>query len=291
MSHRVNQTKRMHTVPESYLEAFANPRSVRRTPALWRFDRISGEVKQVGIGDMSVVRDIYTVTGEDGVPDAGIEDILCRTEGAFCSIRDLVRSRATPTGKDWAGLARFVAAQLLRTPRSLQFMRDLLDENGTVYEPDAPQRVMLTLTNLAARRLGRMRGLIAYNDTTFQFLTSDNPVAAWRKTDNGYECGVDLRVPGVVVSCPLAPDVMFTAHQTAESLRATIKQEVHGERTENYNVKVTLGSLPPSEVKRMNSICVSNTHRYVYAGYNDEILRRFLAHRFFGQPPGRRLSF
>jgi hypothetical protein len=49
------------------------------------------------------------------------------------------------------------------------------------------------------------------------------------------------------------------------------------------------GTLPASEVKRLNRICVMNAHRYVYASYNDKRLRTFLARHFIGKPaPERR---
>ena len=293
MSIRSQKTSRMHTVPRSYLEAFSAPSPERRVASVWRFDRVSGEAKKVGVRDTEVVRDIYTVFRDDGTPDAGIEEVLCHAEGAFCAIRDRLRSRLQPHGEEWGGLARFVAAQLLRTPRSLQFMRDLLDDKGETYEPDSPQRAMLLLINLAARRLGRMRGMVVYNDSPFPLLTSDNPVATWRTAREGVRCGIDLRVPNVVVSCPLAPEVIFTAYQTPESLAATMREEVGGERTRgtNYRVNVLIGTMPTHEVKRVNLICVTNAHRYVYANYNDEALRTFLANRFFGQPAGSRMSF
>jgi len=59
----------MHTVPHGYLQAFAVPDTKRRMPAVWRFDRISGEGKLVGVRDAEVVRDIYTIFGDDGAPD------------------------------------------------------------------------------------------------------------------------------------------------------------------------------------------------------------------------------
>ena len=293
MSIRSQKTSRMHTVPRSYLEAFSAPSPERRVASVWRFDRVSGEAKKVGVRDTEVVRGIYTVFRDDGTPDAGIEEVLCHAEGAFCNIRDRLRSRVQPSGEEWSGLARFVAAQLLRTPRSLQFMRDLLNGKGETYEPDSPQRAMLPLINLAARRLGRMRGMLAYNDSPFPLLTSDNPVATWRTAMEGVRCGIDLRKPDVVVSCPLAPEVIFTAYQTPESLDATMREEIGGERTRgtNYRVNVQIGTLPTDEVKRLNFICVTNAHRYVYASYNDEALRNFLTNRFFGQRPGSRISF
>jgi hypothetical protein len=80
----------MHTVPQSYFEAFAvdNP-TRRRTPGVWRFDRLSGEAKIVGVRDSEVVKDIYTVY-IDGAPDVGIEKLLCGIENAFSRARKFV---------------------------------------------------------------------------------------------------------------------------------------------------------------------------------------------------------
>jgi hypothetical protein len=58
---------------------------------------------------------------------------------------------------------------------------------------------------------------------------------------------------------------------------------------QTFRSHVDIGSLPDAEVKRMNHICVSNAHRYVYANYSDKPLLRFLQNRFFGAPaPVRR---
>jgi hypothetical protein len=48
------QTRRMHTVPQGYLEAFAVQDPGRRKPAIWRFDRASGEANLVGVRDAEV---------------------------------------------------------------------------------------------------------------------------------------------------------------------------------------------------------------------------------------------
>ena len=61
----------MHTVPEAYFEAFAVGET-RRTSGIWRFDRVSGERKLLGVGDAEVLKDTYTVMGNDGAPDIGI---------------------------------------------------------------------------------------------------------------------------------------------------------------------------------------------------------------------------
>ena len=85
------RTRRMHTVLESYFESFAVQDPARRTSCVWRFDRISGKAKLVGVGDSEVAKDIYTVFSNDGNPDTGIKErILCEIKGAFCSARNAI---------------------------------------------------------------------------------------------------------------------------------------------------------------------------------------------------------
>ena len=284
----------MHTVPEGYFEAFAVREPTRRTSHVWRFDRSSGESKLLAVSNAEVSRDIYTVFNDDGAPDTGIEDeLLCGLEGDFCTARNAL-SRPTPLSKDmWTGLARFIAAQLLRTPRFFQLVRDGLDADGTPYEQDTLPRVMLSLIGFWIPRLARMRGTLAYNETGLPLLTCDNPAVTWKKVGEGFVCGVDQYDPDLFVSCPLSPTLMFAAAQTAESLKA-----VHAERhdiaradrtPETFTSHVDIGTMPESEVKRMNHLCISNAHRYVYANYCDKALLRFLQNRFFGAPaPVRR---
>jgi uncharacterized protein DUF4238 len=128
----------MHTVPLSYLEAFAVRDPDRRTPSVWRFDRLTGEAKTVGVRDAEVVKDIYTLVDDGGSPDNIIEDtILGKAEGAFCHTRDRLRAGNQLAREDWAGLAQFVAFQLQRTPGCW---------NGPLSSPP--------LRRLRARRIG-----------------------------------------------------------------------------------------------------------------------------------------
>src|ERR1039457_2101566 len=116
-----HRTRRMHTVAESYFEAFAVDDPTRRNIAgIWRFNRSSGEGKVVGVRDSEVHKDIYTVYDEDGKPDTGIETLLCKIESAFGDARrslldkvKLLEKRVTLSKEHWSALARFVAAQLL----------------------------------------------------------------------------------------------------------------------------------------------------------------------------------
>src|ERR1035438_6288564 len=258
------RTRRMHTVPEGYFEAFAVQEPTRRTSGVWRFDRISGESKGLGGGDAEVARDIYTVFSDDGTPDTGIEDeLLCGLEGAFCSARGVLLDRThlskTPLSKEnWSGLFRFIAAQLLRTPRFFQLMRDGLDADGTTYEQDTLPRVMLLLIGRWIPRLARMRGILAYNETGLPLLTCDNPAVMWKKNGDGFICGVDQYDPELVVSCPLSPRLMFVAYQTPESLKAVHAEQPDVARAdrqpETFTSHVDVGSMPEWEVKRMNHI-------------------------------------
>jgi hypothetical protein len=196
----------MHTVPEGYFEAFAIDDPERRSSGVWRFDRISSEARILGVRNAEVAKDIYTVFNDDGLPDTGIEDkLLCELEGTFCSARDALLAR-TPLSKDhWTGLARFIAAQLLRTPRAFQLMRDSLDAQETVYEGDAPQRIMLVLIQRWIPRLVRMKGMLAYNNTGLPLLTCDNPAITWKSSGSGVICGVDQYDPALVVTFPISP--------------------------------------------------------------------------------------
>jgi hypothetical protein len=284
----------MHTVPEGYFEAFAVQEPERRTSRVWRFDRVSGASKLLGVGDAEVAKDIYTVFKDDGTPDTGIEDrILCGLEGAFCSARNLVLDRKPLSKENWSSLFRFIAAQLLRTPRFFQLVRDGLDADGTTYEQDTLPRVMLLLIERWIPRLARMHGILAYNETGLPLLTCDNPAVAWKKSGDGFICGVDQYDPELVVSCPLSPTLLFVAYQTSESLKA-VHTEQHDvaradRKPEKFTSHVDIGSLPELEVTRMNHIYVSNAHRYVYADYSDKPLLRFLQSRFIGAPaPVRR---
>jgi len=283
----------MHTVPESYLEAFAADDPARRgTPGVWRFERASGVSRIVGVRDAEVVRDFYTVYREDGEPDRGIEtELLCGIEGAFCDARDflleeIVLPHRVPLSKErWAGLARFAAAQLLRTPRFFQSMREMLDADGVHYEADTPQRVMIELMDRWIPRLVRMRGVIAYTETALPLLTSDNPAVMWKKEGSGFAYASQYD-PDLVVSCPLSPRLLYCVYQTAESLAAVHAERPdipRGERVaETFVSHVDFGSLPEFEVKRLNRLCLFNAHKYVYANYRDKRLLKFLENRFFG---------
>jgi hypothetical protein len=138
-----------------------------------------------------------------------------------------------------------------------------------------------------------MHGILGYNETGLPLLTSDNPAVAWKKSGDGFICGVGQYDPDLAVSCPLSPTLVFVAYQTLGSLKA-VRAEQHDvacadRQPQTFSSHVDIGSLPESEVKRMNHICVNNAHRYVYASYLDKSLLQFLEDWFFGAPAPVRL--
>jgi hypothetical protein len=167
-------------------------------------------------------------------------------------------------------------------------MRDGLDAAATAYEQDTLPRVMLLLIERWIPRLARMHGILAYNETGLPLLTCDNPAVMWKKNGNGFICGVDQYDRDLVVSCPLTPTLMFVSYQTPESLKTVHAEQPDVARadrqSETFTSHVDIGSMPQSDVKRMNHTCVSNAHRYVYANFSNKALLRFLQNRFFGAP-------
>jgi Protein of unknown function (DUF4238) len=120
---RVAKKRRMHTVPASYLEPWGVTQD-RRTPAVWRYSRTDQAPILMAISNAAVWKDIYAFQDEAGERNTAIEDTLSGIEGAYCAARAFL-VRQSPLGIDKRlAVARFIAFQLIRTPRSLQLHRD-----------------------------------------------------------------------------------------------------------------------------------------------------------------------
>jgi len=91
---------------------------------VWQYSRSAHDPVTVGIYDAAVWKDIYAFEDDDGLRSTGIEDTLAEVEGAFCEVRKALIAGAPPNIDQRLALARFIAFQLLRTPRSLQLHRD-----------------------------------------------------------------------------------------------------------------------------------------------------------------------
>lgn len=271
---------RMHTVPRSYLEAFAVKDAARRSPSVWRFD-LNGNRKQVGVTQAEVVKHFYTVFRENGEADTGIEDILSRIEGNFCPARDALLKQEPLDKAQRTAFARFVAAQLLRTPRFFQAVRNMLEVDRFPYTESDLRGAMLVLIDRWIPRLTRMNAIYAYNETGVPLLTSDNPAAAWRKEGDDIICGLfHKNDPQLTISCPLSPTLAFIAYHTPESLSAAYAENHDTPPQErlpaSFKTHVDCGTLPEAEVRRLNQVCVANAHKYVYSNECSAELGQFL---------------
>lgn len=277
----------MHVVPQGYLEGFAACAPDRREPAIWRFERSSGQTKLLGIRDAEVRNDIYLVFGEDGSADTVIEDqVLVGVEGGFCASRQLLQDRSKMSDSQWMALAWFVAVQLLRTPRAFDLVRRELAAHGVSCDADGPPKIMIIMVRHFVRWLCRMQWLIGYNESDLPFVTGDNPVSLWREREQGFELGVGFRDPDLRVTCPFGSTLSFLAVHTEDSLRAVVTDPMEADPPSGcFRLRITGGPLPTSEIKKLNLVTVGNANAYVYADHNDNRLQRFLQSKFFGMPP------
>jgi Protein of unknown function (DUF4238) len=223
--------RRMHTVPASYLEAFAVAEG-RRTPAVWRYSRSDGEPVLIGIYDAAVWKDIYAFENETGQRVTGVEDTLAEVEGAFCEVRKALTLGAPLTIDQRMAVARFIAMQLLRTPRSLQLHRDAfarvmkdevltlaadkerfhaaMGDNDSNEACEAARQSLVTGGwHLEADGFTGLHGMMhggpkialwvtlmnwkAYtSDGTYLVMTSDNPVTLWAERAVAGQVGTEV---------------------------------------------------------------------------------------------------
>lgn len=280
----------MHTVPQGYFKSFTFADPNRRDgEAIFRFDRSEpGQGRRVGLNVAEVNNDIYTVFDDNGAPDTGIEDLLCKWEGAFCAaLRPLVewkgRKDAVLVDKDqWVAIARFISAQMLRTPAMFERMKTFLTSNQMPYGRDDPPRVMFFLIRRWVSRLARMKGSIIHAEGDLPLLTSDNPVALWNGRGQEMTPGTaDHFHPNLTVSCPLTPRLLYMAEQTTTSLAAVHDEGKHKAKNLTFVSNLIFGTILEREVKKLNALCVKNAHKRVYANYCDPALLQFLENTFW----------
>jgi hypothetical protein len=112
-----------HTVQKAYLKGFANKKFLRRVP-------LAGELKTIGIGDATVVKDFYNTMLTDGTLDDSYERHLDATyEDPFSrALAELLRTKTVPVAEPRrTSIAQWVALQMLRTPTARSMFDDLSD--------------------------------------------------------------------------------------------------------------------------------------------------------------------
>jgi hypothetical protein len=278
----------MHTVPAGYLRAFADESVERETPHVWRFERETAEPKLIGVRDMSVSKDIYTLRRTEGGPaDATIETELLSpgVEDMLPGVIQLLASGETPGEWQWRNLSRFIAFQLARTQRAFQLLRDEGIRQRIEVGPNDPQLMMVNIAPFLEKWLCGMTWIVWENRSTFPFLTSDNPAVMWANRAGAVEGGVGFQDPKLQILCPLTPEIAFTAVQTPESLEAVLKDSPYNnpQFTDQYELRCHSSGLEDDGVEMLNLVTVTNAEKYVYSNTASEQVRRFLERVFFGR--------
>ncbi|MCX4608693.1 DUF4238 domain-containing protein [Streptomyces mirabilis] len=116
--------RRHHTVPRLLLRRFADGERLVRVPL------DGGEPMLVGVGDVTVRRDFYSMRTEDGQLDDTVENLLSDLEGqAAPVIRKIIQERLWPLPVgDRAILGQWIAAQHVRIPAVRQANNEIFDQ-------------------------------------------------------------------------------------------------------------------------------------------------------------------
>ncbi|MBD0746175.1 DUF4238 domain-containing protein [Streptomyces sp. CBMA152] len=138
--------RRHHTVPRLLLRRFADGQRIMRVPLE------GGERRLVGIADVTVHRDFYSMLDENGQLDDTVEDLLAELEGKAAKvIREVIDgSWPLPIGER-AVLAEWMAAQNARIPAARKAHNEMADHLGKVViamggKPEIRRRLEETST-------------------------------------------------------------------------------------------------------------------------------------------------
>jgi hypothetical protein len=287
------QTDHMHTVPVGYLRRFADRSVGRDTAHVWRFGREASEPRLIGVRDVSVKRGIYKLLSETKPPDIFIEtELLAKTvELGFPELVALLEAGKDPSYWGWRRLSRFLAFQLLRTPRAFQMIRDACAAQAIEIGRNGPQLNMIWMAPKIENWICQLEWLVLSNSTTFPFLTSDNPVTPWADRGGGFEAGVGFHDPSFRLFFPLTPTLAIAALQTSVSLKGISGDPPQrpGSFRDLFDLSIQKGVLTAEGVWIHNRVTIAFAENYVYANGNDDRLRLFLKEHFIGQPgPVRR---
>lgn len=132
-------TRRQHYVPRFYLRRFADQKA-----QIGVLEVETGRRFSVGVANIALERDLYTVVGPDKQPSPVVEHLLSQLESLVAPTMEAIcAGRLPPRGRQRTDMALFLALQMLRTPE----FRDLFDEMG-----DAVAKLMLAFQSPEAIR-------------------------------------------------------------------------------------------------------------------------------------------
>ncbi|MFD3729532.1 DUF4238 domain-containing protein [Streptomyces sp. NPDC058671] len=119
--------RRHHTVPRLLLRRFADGEQIVRVPL------DGGERRQVGIADVTVHRDFYSMRGEGGQLDDTVENLLADLEGKAAKIIRKIAQGVWPLAvEERAVVAEWIAAQHARIPAARTAQNEMADHLGKI---------------------------------------------------------------------------------------------------------------------------------------------------------------
>jgi hypothetical protein len=119
--------RRHHTVPRLLLRRFADGERIMRVPL------DGGERRSVGIADVTVHRNFYSMVDKNGQLDDTVEDLLAELEGKAAKvIREVVNGVWPLPITERAVLAEWIAAQHARIPAARAANNEIADHLGKV---------------------------------------------------------------------------------------------------------------------------------------------------------------
>ncbi|MFZ3177425.1 MAG: DUF4238 domain-containing protein [Methylovirgula sp.] len=202
--------KDQHWVPNSYLQAWADPNRPRHhEPFIHLFNRHGGEHRRRNPKNVFNMPDLYTIfSGEER--DLSLEQHFGRLERDFVRVRGLIEIADYGGASEVAALYGFVAAMLARPPHKIDDMKQQWSSivaNARTIRIDPEMRPIpslgrggprLTLTeaqrmaddpmgtwfphslNAHIRALSKLFGCdVLINGSPHPFLTSDNPAVVY----------------------------------------------------------------------------------------------------------------
>jgi len=119
-----NRSRRHHYLPKSYQANFSVDPDV---PKVWVYDKKGGDPRPQHPVNTGVIRDLYTIQGEDGQPTDTIESELMAPidDAAAPILKRLANGDAGISTEDVGNLSWYMAVMYVRSPRQMKVMEEV----------------------------------------------------------------------------------------------------------------------------------------------------------------------
>ncbi|MEU2873893.1 DUF4238 domain-containing protein [Streptomyces olivoreticuli] len=181
--------RRHHTVPRLLLRRFADGERIIRVPL------DGGDRRTVGIADVTVHRDFYSVRDKNGHLDDTVEDLLAELEGKAAKVIHEVIDGAWPLPiEERAVLAEWMAAQYARIPAARKAQNEVADHLGKVLiamgrKPEIRRHLEATSTeSVSDEQVEALWGdLMGFDGYYAEMSVNDHVVSMGRSMKTAYE--------------------------------------------------------------------------------------------------------